>query len=142
MAAEQDGDRAKAATIWRGMLEKAPPGAPWAETVRQALARVGGTPPAVAASPGPSAQDVAAAAGMSEQDRGAMIRTMVARLADRLKQNGDDIEGWQRLLRAYMVLGERDKALAAAADAKRALASNPDKLRRIEDMIKEMGLEG
>ena len=142
MAAEQDGDRAKAATIWRGMLEKAPPGAPWAETVRQALARVGGTPPAVAASSGPSAQDVAAAAGMSEQDRGAMIRTMVARLADRLKQNGDDIEGWQRLLRAYMVLGERDKAHAAADAAKRALASNPDKLRRIEDMIKEMGLEG
>ena len=58
---------------------------------------------------------------MSEQDRGAMIRGMVARLADRLKQNGDDLDGWQRLLRAYMVLGERDKAHAAAADARRAL---------------------
>ena len=58
-----------------------------------------------------------------------MIRGMVARLADRLKQDGDDLEGWQRLLRAYMVLGERDKAHAAAADAKRALASDPDKLR-------------
>jgi cytochrome c-type biogenesis protein CcmH len=148
MAAEQDGASAKAATIWRGMLEKAPPGAPWVQSVKQALARVGGSPPAVAAvppaaaGPGPSAQDVAAAAGMSEQDRSAMIRTMVARLADRLKQNGDDIKGWQRLLRAYMVLGERDKAHAAAADARKALASDPDKLRRIEDMIKEMGLQG
>ena len=71
-----------------------------------------------------------------------MIRGMVARLADRLKDNGSDIEGWQRLLRAYMVLGERDKAHAAAVDAKRALASDPDKLRRIEDMIKSLGIEG
>jgi len=45
-------------------------------------------------------------------------------------------------LRAYMVLGERDNAHAAAADAKRALATDPDKLRRIEDMIKSLGLEG
>jgi cytochrome c-type biogenesis protein CcmH len=41
-----------------------------------------------------------------------------------------------------MVLGERDKAHAAAADAKRAFANDPDKLRRIEDMIKSLGLEG
>jgi cytochrome c-type biogenesis protein CcmH len=71
-----------------------------------------------------------------------MVRGMVARLANRLKESGSDVEGWQRLLRAYMVLGERDKANAAAADAKRALASDPDKLRRIEDMVKSLGLEG
>lgn len=142
IAAEQDGDRAKAAEIWRGMLAAAAPGAPWRPMVSDALARVGGTPPAVAAAPGPSAEDVAAASGMSEKDRGEMIRGMVARLADRLKENGNDIEGWQRLLRAYMVLGERDKAHAAASDAKRALASDPAKLRQIEDMIKVLGLEG
>jgi cytochrome c-type biogenesis protein CcmH len=78
---------------------------------------------------------------MSEKDRGEMIRGMVTRLADRLKENGNDVEGWQRLLRAYMVLGERDKANAAAADAKRALANDPDKLRRLGDMIKSLGLE-
>ena len=85
--------------------------------VREALARVTGTP-SVAVSPGPSAEDVAAAGSMNEKDRGEMIRGMVARLADRLKENGSDIEGWQRLLRAYMVLGERNKAHDAAADAK------------------------
>ena len=68
-----------------------------------------------------------------------MIRGMVAQLADQLKQNGYDIAGWQRLLRAYMVLGERDKAQAAAADARQALASDPDKLRQIDDMIKGLG---
>jgi cytochrome c-type biogenesis protein CcmH len=142
LAAEQDGDKPKAAAIWGGMLEKAPPDAPWAATVREAIARVGGTSPAAAAAPGPNADDVAAANAMSEKDRGDMIRGMVARLADRLKQNSDDIEGWQRLLRAYMVFGDRDKALAAAADARRAFAGDPDKLRRIEDMIKALGLEG
>ena len=145
IAAEQDGDRTKAAATWRGMLENAPADAPWAPMVREALARVGGTPPATApavSAPGPTTDDIAAAAGMGEKDRGEMVRGMVARLADRLKQNGDDIEGWQRLLRAYMVLGERDKAAAAAGDAKRALASDADKLRRIEDTIKSLGLEG
>jgi cytochrome c-type biogenesis protein CcmH len=130
VAAEQDGDRAKAAAIWQGMLKDAPADAPWLATVRQALARIGTAPPAVAA-----------AAQMNEQDRGTMIRGMVARLASRLKQNGDDIEGWQRLLRAYMVLNERDKAHAAAIDARRALAGAPDKLHRIEDIIKSLGLE-
>src|SRR5689334_15882164 len=98
MAAEQNGDRAQAATIWRGMLEKAPADAAWLPMVREALTRVGGSPPPPAASaPGPSAADVAAAGNMSEPDRNDMIRGMVARLADRLKQNGNDLEGWQRL---------------------------------------------
>jgi len=41
-----------------------------------------------------------------------------------------------------MVLGERAKALAAATDARRALASEPDKLRRVNELIKGLGLEG
>ena len=154
VASEQDGNRAKAGEIWRALLAEAPPDAPWADTVRQALAEIGNaaSPPAAAApsaapsttavEPGPNAQQVAAAAGMSENDRSALIRDMVAQLAGRLQQDGSDIEGWRRLLGAYMVLGERDKANAAAADARRALARDPDKLRRIDDLIKGMGLAG
>ena len=108
IAAEQDGDRHKAAAIFTTMLRDAPTDAPWVPVVREALTRVGGTPPATAAAPsapsteqpGPSAADVSAAGQMSEKDRGDMIRGMVARLADRLKENGDDLAGWQRLLRA------------------------------------------
>ena len=141
LAAEQDGDRSQANTIWRDMISRAPADAPWLPVVRDALARVGGNQP-IASAPGPTSEDIAAAGAMTEKDRGEMIRGMVARLADRLKENGTDVDGWQRLLRAYMVLGERDKAHAAAADAKRALANDPDKLRRIEDTIKSLGLEG
>jgi len=64
---------AKAAAIWRGMLEEAPSDAPWLPMVREALARVGVAPP-IAATPGPSAEDVAVAGNMSEKDRGEMIR--------------------------------------------------------------------
>jgi cytochrome c-type biogenesis protein CcmH len=122
--------------VFTELTEKTASAAPAAPLAPPALAA-----PAAGAS-GPSAADIAAAAKLEPDQQNDMIRSMVARLADRLKQNGNDIEGWQRLLRAYMVLGERDKAQAAAADAKRALASDADKLRQIDDMIKSLGLEG
>jgi cytochrome c-type biogenesis protein CcmH len=71
-----------------------------------------------------------------------MVRGMVARLAERLKQDGSDVEGWLRLVRAYIVLGDKDQARSAAADARRALAREPDKLRRVDELIKGLGLEG
>jgi cytochrome c-type biogenesis protein CcmH len=139
LAAEQDGRAQDAAAIWRSLLADAPSGAPWASFVREALARVTGAPPTEA---GPSASDVAAAANMSEQARRDMISGMVARLADRLRDNGADVEGWLRLVRAYTVLGDRDKAKSAAADARRALADHPEDLRRIDDLVKTLGLSG
>jgi cytochrome c-type biogenesis protein CcmH len=123
------------------MTKNAPADAPWVPMVREALARVDVQSPGSAA-PGPTADDIAAAGAMSEKDRGDMIRNMVTRLADRLKENGSDVEGWQRLLRAYLVLDEREKAISAADAAKRALANDADKLRRIEDTIKGLGLGG
>jgi cytochrome c-type biogenesis protein CcmH len=85
---------------------------------------------------------VAAASQLAPEQQIAMIQTMVARLADRLRQDESNIEGWLRLVRAYMVLGDRDKALAAVGDARRALASEPEKLRKIEELAKGLGLEG
>ena len=41
-----------------------------------------------------------------------------------------------------MVLGQADKARAAAADARRALASDPNKLQRLDDLVKGLGIEG
>lgn len=63
--------------------------------------------------PGPSQEDVQAAQEMSVEDRSAFIRSMVARLAERLEENPNDPEGWQRLIKAYEVLGETDKAAEA-----------------------------
>jgi cytochrome c-type biogenesis protein CcmH len=102
------------------------------------------TPPAAppAGMPGPSAADMAAAAKMSGDQQNQMIRGMVAKLADKLKADGSDLAGWERLLRAYVVLGDRDKAQAAAADARKALASDPDKLRQLDAVIKDLKVEG
>jgi cytochrome c-type biogenesis protein CcmH len=54
---------------------------------------------------------------MSPQDREAMIRGMVANLAQRLEANPDDAEGWLRLARAYTVLKEPEKAADAFGHA-------------------------
>jgi len=61
----------------------------------------------------------AAAQSMSPQEREAMVRSMVDRLAARLEQNPNDEEGWSRLARAYDVLGEPEKAGTARARAAR-----------------------
>src|SRR4029079_11320570 len=82
---------------------------------------------AVAASPAPSPSAVAAAAqataGAAPEERDAMINAMVERLAARLEQQPDDVEGWSRLGRSYMVLHRPDKAREAYA---RALRLRPD----------------
>jgi cytochrome c-type biogenesis protein CcmH len=140
LAAEQDGRPQEAAETWRNLLASAPADAAWTGFVREALARV--APGSVPPPRGPSAEDVAAAGEMSPEQRATMVRGMVERLAERLKQDGSDVEGWLRLVRAYVVLGERERALAAAGDARRALAGDPDKLRRMDELIKGLGLEG
>ena len=137
LAAEQDGRTGEASSIWRAMLAKAPADAPWRPLVQAALARVGGSP-----APALSNDAMAAAKGMNETDRDAMIRGMVERLATRLKQNGDDVEGWLRLVRAYMVMGDRDKAKGALTDARQAVANDAERLRRLNEGLKDLGLDG
>ena len=124
---------------WRDLLASAPPGVSWAEFVRDELARI--EPGAAPAAPGPNAEDIAAAAQLDPQQRQQMVSGMVAGLAERLQKDGGDVEGWMRLVRAYTVLGERDKARLAAADARRAVGSDTDKLRRLDALVKELGLE-
>jgi len=137
VAAEQDGRTAEAGSIWRAMLEKAPSDAPWRPLVQAALARIGGS-----SAPVLSDDAMAAAKDMSESDRGAMIRGMVERLAVRLKQNGDDVEGWLRLVRAYMVMGDHDKAKSALTDARQAVANDAERLRQLNQGLKNLGLDG
>ena len=95
---------------------------------------------AASAIPDLSAAESRALAQPSDQNE--MIRGMVARLADRLKRDGSDIEGWMQLTRSYVVLGERDKAMRAAADARQAIGGDAEKQRRFDDFAKSLGLDG
>jgi cytochrome c-type biogenesis protein CcmH len=149
LADEQDGNRTAAANKWGALLASAPSGAPWADFVRKELARVTGetvdketAANLPAAGAGPSSSDVAAAENMDPEQRTAMIRSMVQRLADRLHGDGSDVDGWLRLVRAYAVLGDRDKAKEAVAEARRALQDHPDQVKEIDGLVKDLGLEG
>lgn len=75
--------------------------------------------------PGPSAADVEAAADMSPEERMAFIRSMVDRLASRLEEEPEDLDGWLRLARAYTVLGETGKADEALERADGLVAQLP-----------------
>ena len=120
VAAYQDGDMTSAGgDLARDAQRRPRPNSPWMGMVRDALGRVEDAPP-VAQAPGPSAEDVAAAEKMKPDDRAAMVRGMVERLAERLKRDGSDVEGWLRLVRAYTVMGDRDRALSARRSAPRA----------------------
>ena len=137
LAAEQDGRNADAAAIWRAMLAKGPADAPWRPLVEAALTRVGAP-----RAPALSDSTIAAAKDMSETDRTAMIRSMVERLATRLKQNGDDVDGWLRLVRAYLVMGDREKAKDALIDARQAVANDAERLRHLNEGLKSLGFDG
>jgi cytochrome c-type biogenesis protein CcmH len=142
LAEAQAGNVRGAIDAWQRLLAEAPTDAPWAETVRQRIAdtaKAAGlpmpTPPAVPASPGPSADDVAAAAQLSPQQRDEMIRGMVERLALRLKETPNDLQGWLRLGRAYEVLKEPEKAADAYAQAAKLKPGDPAILARELDAL-------
>ncbi len=146
VALDQSGDGATAYDLLVARLNSADSFAPWMEVfVGQAntIGEKSGRPRVDLASfapmmqqdaPGPSAADMAAASDLSEEDRSAFIRSMVARLASRLETEPDDLDGWMRLGRAYGVLGENDNARAAylrASDLAKNLDSNDPRLPAI-----------
>ena len=140
LADEQDGNRAAAAAKWRALLDSAPPKRTMERiSSRGALARVSGEDRQQTA---PALSDITAADAMTDAQRTEMVRGMVQQLADRLHADGSDVEGWLRLVRSYAVLGDRDKAKDAANDARRALSDRPDQVKRIDDLVKDLGLAG
>lgn len=136
IAAMQDGRRDEAVSIWRGMLAKAPADAPWRGIVQQALASALGAEVRT-----PTDEEMAAVESLAPDERAAAIRGMVEGLASRLKQDGGDPKAWLRLIRAYMVLGDRARAQAAAAEARSALAAREPALREINDGVRDIGLQ-
>ncbi len=160
LAAEQDGDKAKARTIWQTLADESPPGASWLDMLHRRIAGLdgsgaAGTSPAAASSsppaaamdgtavPGPPAGPMASAiASMPAAQQQAAIRGMVDGLAARLAENGRDPEGWLRLVRAYTVLGEVGKARQALSDARHALTGDEATLGRLDGLAHELGLEG
>jgi cytochrome c-type biogenesis protein CcmH len=114
LAAMEDGDYQVALTRWGVLVEISPPQAPWLEIVRTNMrnaAKKAGI--AEERLPALSAEVIAQAAEMSEEERRQMIEGMVDTLRQRLQDRPDDPTGWQRLARAYDVLDQPEAALEA-----------------------------
>ena len=142
IAKDQRGDARGAMDDWIALLKSAPADAPWAPEVRSFVEKVaqerhvdltGRLPPAPTPAsappsepaPGPTSEQVAAAGQMNAAGRQAMIEGMVEKQAASLKANPHDLAGWERLIRARMVLGQTDAAARAYHDAVQAFAGSP-----------------
>ncbi len=125
----------QAFVMWKQLLQEGPEDAPWIPSIRANMEALSADAAAAAGQPalaGPNSQQVQDAANMTAAERQDMIRSMVARLTERLATDGGSIDEWIRLIGANKVLGETGAASKAIADAKAAFADNPEALARIE----------
>lgn len=143
----QTGRPDRAFNIWNRLLREGPADARWIPPIRaqiEPLARLAGvrfTLPATAAPrPGPTQEDIDAAADMSGAERMEMIRGMVSGLSDRLASEGGPPEDWARLIASLGVLGERDRAAAIYQNGLEVFAGNEGALKLIRDAGKRAGV--
>jgi len=151
---DQTGDHSGAMNEWIALITSAPPDAPWLPDVREFVekvardrgldisARLPPEPSPGSRGSGPTPAQVEAANRMPEADRNAMIQSMVERLAGALKANPKNVEGWERLMRARMVLGETADAAAAYRDANAAFAGAPEVRLRLRNSARALGVPG
>ena len=92
--------------------------------------------PAAPPLPGPTPAQMLAASQQPPEQQDSMIGGMVGRLVERLKKDGSDLNGWVMLVRSYKVMGEPDKAKAAADEARRIFANDPEKMKQLEAGLK------
>lgn len=156
---EQDGDLRGAAADYRALLAAAAGEAPWRKAVEERLATVearldGRSPPARTDEPqAPAAEgagatrdaDPAAAAAeavskMSPDEQKAFIEAMVARLAERLKADGKDLEGWEQLVRSYLAMGRTQDATAALGEARRSFSGDKSAEEKLDALARNLGL--
>lgn len=127
VAIEQDGKKDEAIAAFRSLLAMLEADSDASNLVKRRLADLEGTA---------LQKDFA-----PDADQAAMIRSMVERLDQRLSADGSDVEGWARLMRAYQVMGENDKAKTALERARQALAGNAEALQKVEQSASELGLK-
>jgi cytochrome c-type biogenesis protein CcmI len=139
-AAELDGDVPGAIARLAAMVETGPADAAWLPLVRENLARLKGEPSPATGETGPATGSAAELQALPPQARDAAIRGMVESLDQRLSARGGTAEEWLRLVRSQSVLGDRDKAQAAFARGRTALAGDAGAVKRLDDLATELGL--
>ncbi len=131
--------------MWIETLRDAPQGAPWAEAIRVQLDELAFragvfNAPDIAPAPGPSQEDIAAAAELTPEERREMIQGMVDQLSDRLATEGGSPEEWARLIAALGVLGQGQRAIDIHKEAKVVFADNADALQMLDAAALQAGI--
>lgn len=134
--------------LWDQLLREGPQDAAWIAPIRDQIAdlalRAGVndyTPPEPATGlAGPSAEDIANAQSMSDEERAEMIRGMVSRLGNRLATQGGTPEEWARLISAMATLGDTDQAGSVWAEARMVFATSPESLATVNEAAARAGL--
>lgn len=116
--------------LWARLLAESPPNAPWVAMIEAQIFDValaaGRRPPEIRQRrPGPTREDLEAAATLGPEAQTEMAEGMVARLAERLGSEGGPAEDWAMLIRALSVLGERGRANEIYNEATEAFAGAP-----------------
>lgn len=151
----QNGQEKAALEAWITLANQGAADAPWQSDVRQQIdklsaklgvdvgsrLRAAGSAASVSA-PALDSSTVASMSALPAGDQSAMIGGMVDGLARKLKANPRNPEGWARLLRSRMVLGDAAQAQTDLATARKALADDKAGLTRVNEAARELGIPG
>ncbi len=152
----QDGNKEEALADLKGLLKDLPANFAGRPLIERQIAQLEGRaqPPAAAArggagggaaSGGPSDEQVRERmkrmANMSPEERQQMIRNMVEGLEQKLQDDPGNLDGWLRLIRARVVLGEKDRAQQAYEKARKAFAGRADALSALDAAARRQGLK-
>jgi cytochrome c-type biogenesis protein CcmH len=157
LAVEKDlrGDHKGAVEDWLALLKDTPPGAPWDADLRRTIEQTaqrnnigiegrmpapGSSAPATAGIPGPTPEQLAAASSIPPSQQDQMVQGMVDRLAARLKANPKDADGWIRLMRSRMVLGQKDQAKDALKTGLAAFAGDSATQGQLKSAAAQLGV--
>lgn len=75
---------------------------------------------------------------MTADEQAVMIESMVAGLAARLEENPYDAQGWARLIRARLVLGQREQAERDLQRAQSLFSDEPEVLSLLQSLTIEL----
>jgi cytochrome c-type biogenesis protein CcmH len=140
--AAQEGRLDEAKATWTAMQADLPDNSSWKGAATAALAQAGEVQPEQAGTtqPNPSAADIDNASTMTAEDRTAMIEGMVANLDAKLKENPGDQQGWERLIRSYMVLNKPDEARDALQRGTAALGNTTREAAALQTFAASVGI--
>lgn len=112
----QSGNEAAARAVWTALADRSTADAPWMSSLTRQLRGLGVGAPEL------TDQDIAIVNSMSDSEREAFMKSMLARLESKLDSDPADVTGWLMLARSKLTLGDK---LGAINALKSGISANP-----------------